>query len=267
MQCFRPLRVRDKLLPCGKCPACLANIRQEWCFRLNSEFLACSFGLFVTLTYDDEHLPQDLSVNKRDVQLFLKRLRKDLGNRSFRYFITAEYGDHTLRPHYHGLFFFSFPFVSKIYDQIVNNWKCGFCDFGDIEPASVAYCTKYCMKLTVCPEGRTPPFRLMSKCPAIGSNYLEKNSVYHVETMNMSRVALPWSTSRMPRLFRDKLKENFTERYRLDKIHEAHVRYEIETLKGLERWKGDFDSYFDEQIGKQQRREEIIVNHIKKQKL
>lgn len=214
MECQHPLLLlkKKRYVPCGKCPACLANYRAEWTFRLNSEFLNCNFGLFVTLTYDDEHLPVD-GVCKRDVQLFLKRLRKELGNGSFRYFITAEYGDRTSRPHYHGLFFFSIKRDVKIYDQIVLCWKNGNVQFGEIEPASVAYCTKYCMKQTESPAGSSPLFRLISTRPALGSNYLEKNIDYHVENLNLSRASLPWSSSRLPRLFRDKIKLQVEDNY------------------------------------------------------
>lgn len=278
MQCYRPISVKGLVVPCGKCPACLANIRQEWCFRLNAEYLACSFGLFVTLTYDDAHLPADLSVNKRDVQLFLKRLRKELGNHSFRYFITAEYGDNTHRPHYHGLFFFSIPFSPKVYDQITRNWQNGFCDFGDIEPASVAYCTKYCMKQTKVPDERKPTFRLTSRRPCIGDNYLQANSAYHIETCNLSRASLPWSTARLPRLFRDKLKDNFTADYFIDRdrLAEQQARQRLE--KAYNAWYRlhgkeysstiDADYAFAEFInGQKQRQQELLAKRIKKQKL
>lgn len=64
------------MVPCGKCPSCLANQRQEWVFRLKQEYEASVFAIFVTLTYSDENLPKDLSVNKKDIQDFHKRLRK-----------------------------------------------------------------------------------------------------------------------------------------------------------------------------------------------
>lgn len=279
MQCFRPISVKGLLVPCGKCPACLANIRQEWCFRLNSEFLACSFGLFVTLTYDDAHLPADLSVNKRDVQLFLKRLRKELGNHSFRYFITAEYGDNTHRPHYHGLFFFSIPFAPGIYDQITRNWQNGFCDFGDIEPASVAYCTKYCMKQTKVPDERKPTFRLISRRPCIGDNYLKEFSPYHVETCNLSRASLPWSTARLPRLFRDKLiKDNFTNQIVIDGYRRSEELQSKKFKKQYAAWLRLYGKKYTDLIerseafskwynGQKQRQQELLAKRIKKQKL
>lgn len=103
MQCRKPILVKGGYVPCGKCPNCLANQRQEWVFRLRSEYLNSKFALFVTLTYDPEHYPAT-GTCKRDVQLFLKRLRKACGNKSFRYYIVSEYGDNTCRGHYHGIF-------------------------------------------------------------------------------------------------------------------------------------------------------------------
>lgn len=77
MQCYRMITLKTGLVvPCGKCPACLANQRQEWVFRLKQEYLASNFAIFVTLTYNDENVPLDFSVNKKDVQDFHKRLRK-----------------------------------------------------------------------------------------------------------------------------------------------------------------------------------------------
>ncbi len=70
---------------------------------------------FVTLSYDDDHLPEDLSVSKREVQLFMKRLRKN-NAKDFRYFAVGEYGDQTMRPHYH-LVLFNHPNCLRLYSS------------------------------------------------------------------------------------------------------------------------------------------------------
>ena len=75
-----------------------------------------SYACFVTLTYDDEHLPREdrkvydwmidqevifknVPVHRvRDCQLFLKRLRKDNPDVKIRYFLVSEFGPRTLRP-------------------------------------------------------------------------------------------------------------------------------------------------------------------------
>lgn len=129
MHCIRPIQLYDKktkvhrVVPCGRCMPCRINKTQEWVIRLELEKSYCDKSAFVTLTYDDEHLPKDCSLNKKDVQLFFKRLRR--AGLSFRYYCVGEYGekeqkyydpnDEELinlgkikphgRPHYHILFF------------------------------------------------------------------------------------------------------------------------------------------------------------------
>lgn len=58
---------------------------------------------FITLTYDEEHLPEDGSLVLRDWQLFAKKLRAGVG--AFRFFHCGEYGDRKGRPHYHAAIF------------------------------------------------------------------------------------------------------------------------------------------------------------------
>lgn len=54
---------------------------------------------FLTLTYDNDHLPKHGQLIKRDLQLFFKRLRKSAGR--FRYVACGEYGEQSRRPHFH----------------------------------------------------------------------------------------------------------------------------------------------------------------------
>lgn len=61
MDCLHPIVVNGLLVPCQVCPVCRSKIRNDWSFRLRQEVADkrnCSF--FVTLTYDDEHLPRYL---------------------------------------------------------------------------------------------------------------------------------------------------------------------------------------------------------------
>lgn len=111
---------------------------------------------FLTLTYDPPHLPADVSVNVRDWQLFAKRLRKARG--SFRFFMCAEYGDRTLRPHYHAIVFghdFADDRVSikpgefgDLYfsPSLQLLWGKGQCSVGEVTFQSCAYVARYCMK-------------------------------------------------------------------------------------------------------------------------
>lgn len=70
----------DIQLPCGKCDGCRKDRARGWAARMMHEASMHGSNLFLTLTYDDDHLPHDMSVNLRDFQLFMKRLRKALSS-------------------------------------------------------------------------------------------------------------------------------------------------------------------------------------------
>jgi hypothetical protein len=80
--------------------ACRINRGQEWSTRLRHE-LTGKQGSFITLTYDEEHIPEDRSLHLEHPTLFLKRYRKSLGKTRIKYYYCGEYGDKDLRPHYH----------------------------------------------------------------------------------------------------------------------------------------------------------------------
>ena len=63
-------------LPCGKCLACKLSKAREWAVRCVLEASMYEENCFVTLTYDDEHLPTDHLVSRKAIQDFIKRLRK-----------------------------------------------------------------------------------------------------------------------------------------------------------------------------------------------
>ena len=87
LTCLNPVDIRDPrfsykkymLVPCGKCLHCKLNSAKMWSIRIMHELKSWDSALFVTLTYNDEHLPKDNSLDKRDLQLFFKRLRKNCG--------------------------------------------------------------------------------------------------------------------------------------------------------------------------------------------
>ena len=119
-------------------------------------------------------------VDKRHVQLFIKRLRfhlqKFYNNAQLRYFVASEYGcDKTenYRPHYHGLLFTdSQAFAKDAYKVLCDCWKLGFvgCDYPRGNAA--AYVAKYINCLASYPKiyesFLARPFALYSKKPAIG---------------------------------------------------------------------------------------------------
>lgn len=95
-------------LPCGKCPECTKKYYESWATHGSRELMQWENSIFVTLTYSDEHLPENRSLNKRDVQLFLKRLKKKYKSSKdnpIRQIYCGEYGEKTVRPHYHIIIF------------------------------------------------------------------------------------------------------------------------------------------------------------------
>ena len=114
MYCVQPITIQVRPdgkalqnleVPCGKCIGCRIAKRKEWSLRMLHELTYHPQSSFVTLTYDDYHLPPCCSLKKRHLQLFLKRLRKNLGERRIKYFACGEYGGQTMRPHYHAILF------------------------------------------------------------------------------------------------------------------------------------------------------------------
>ena len=87
---------------------------KTWAVRCRHESLFWDHNVFVTLTYDDDHLPWHGSLVPEHLQLFVKRLRKALSgvqvapgsvHRPIRFFGCGEYGSTSKRAHYHLLLF------------------------------------------------------------------------------------------------------------------------------------------------------------------
>jgi len=93
----------DLHVPCGKCVGCLERRSRDWALRCGHEAQLYDENCFVTLTYARDNLPPGGSLDHRDFQLFMKRLRWFRPGGSF--FMAGEYGPLKMRPHYHALLF------------------------------------------------------------------------------------------------------------------------------------------------------------------
>lgn len=145
MECLKLIKVYHSGIgydvPCGRCAFCLQNKRSSWMFRIHHEMRAQDKpGYFLTLTYDEKHVKRvadgRLSLRFRDVQLFLKRLRKE--KFYAKYICVGEYGGLTKRPHYHLLLW-----SDCSADKIIAFWKLGSVHFGRLSMASAMYTLKY----------------------------------------------------------------------------------------------------------------------------
>lgn len=143
---------------------------------------------FVTLTYDEQHIPEGHALRAKDLSLFIKRLRKDLHPKKIRYFGVGEYGEQTNRPHYH-LALFGYPQCAKgvthpnrsgyccpLCDRVQRNWSMGNIYSGGLEDQSAAYIAGYVTKkLTNAGDerldGKPPEFARMSNRPGIGAGF------------------------------------------------------------------------------------------------
>lgn len=190
-------------VPCGRCIGCRLEYSRQWAVRCVHEASLHEHNAFITLTYDNEHLPADNSIHKTELQKFFKRLRKNIGQK-IRYFACGEYGEMNNRPHYHAIIFgYDFPdkklhtkrngnllFTSQ---ELQNSWNLGHSLIGAVTFESAAYVARYVTKkykskdqseidqhYQLCDRETgeifqlTPEFCLMSRRPGIGKDWLEK---------------------------------------------------------------------------------------------
>lgn len=120
---------------CGQCMSCRVSRTIEWTFRCMCELMYWNYASFVTLTYDDDHLPMDLGLHKWHYQDFLKRLRRRIDFK-IKFFMCGEYGDSVVypltglgRPHFHLIIFGLSPVVHR--DLIKSAWPN--CDWRQLE--------------------------------------------------------------------------------------------------------------------------------------
>ena len=153
-------------LPCGQCIGCKTIRSLSWALRCTHEMSLHDRNCFITLTYDDKHLPQNYSlddpslrkVGKSPFQLFIKRFRKSISPIKIRYFMCGEYGDDSWRPHYHAIIFgYDFPDKIRVQSTDVANpyfispllsklWPMGFHIIAEANFDTAAYVARYCLK-------------------------------------------------------------------------------------------------------------------------
>lgn len=252
MACFKPLKAwhhgsagvsfkrssgasRELLLPCGQCTGCRLDRSVAWSLRIMHESLFHSDSCFVTLTYDDDHLPYGGDLHYPHVQLFHKRMREKLG-KSFRFVLCGEYGERFHRPHYHAIYF-NVAFADRypwrksaagfqLYrsELLESLWDLGGAEIGELTTESAAYVARYCMKKMtgkgaeahyeklVCDTGEiiqlTPEFMRCSnggraKTGGIGKAFFER---YRADMYPRDEVIMDARSHKVPRYY-DKLLE------------------------------------------------------------
>jgi len=166
-----PTKAEYLRIPCGQCIGCKLDRSRMWATRCIHEARSHDHNSFITLTYDEKHLPPDLSLVKSHWQQFVKRLRRHFeyhyGITGIKYLHAGEYGEEHKRPHYHAcLFGIDFPdkkpyktyddislYTSNILDTI---WGMGFTTTGDVTYESAAYVARYTVKKINGPKANIP---------------------------------------------------------------------------------------------------------------
>ena len=228
MQCFSPIGVKhlDKiyktlkidLVPCGKCPACIENRLNDWVFRVQQESDWSLNSYFVTLTYNDENLPD--YVNKEDVQKFFKRLRQNCKppkSRKYpdsrfpplKYFLTSEYGEQFSRPHYHAIIMNVIPLddAESPHDVIESSWNKGFISVFPTTSGRIRYVLKYMFKdADLPPDKQETIFSLKSN--GLGKQFLNEHNKTNISSRDLTYIPIADGKARMPRYFQEKIYGN-----------------------------------------------------------
>lgn len=193
-------------LSCGRCTGCRLERARQWGVRCMHESSMHQDNCFITLTYSDEQLPNNESINVKHFQKFIKRLRKSVAPKKIRYLHCGEYGEQSRRPHYHAIIF-NHDFEDKILcrndpkmplwtsETLDTLWGYGFTNIGNVTFASASYVAKYILKKITgdtAPDhyshitrygelvALTPEYLTMSRRPGIGYTWWQqfKNEVY-----------------------------------------------------------------------------------------
>lgn len=166
-------------VPCNNCMGCKLEYSRQWSVRMMHEAKLYSQNCFLSLTYDDQHVPQDYGLDLRTLQLFFKKFRKALTPRfkhkrnehsahirrytlhhtiKIRFFACGEYGDLGGRPHYHAIVF-NYDWPDKVLwktsesgepiyvsEKLTKLWGLGIATTQDVTRKSCAYVARYVTK-------------------------------------------------------------------------------------------------------------------------
>ena len=215
-------------LPCGRCIGCRLERSRQWAIRCVHEAQYHSENMFLTLTFNNEHLDPEGSLRKRDFVLFMKRLRKYFAaeGKKIRFFHCGEYGEMLQRPHHHAITFgadFSdkklwstscgFPLYRS--ESLEKLWPFGFSSIAGVSFESCAYVARYITKkingdmADEWYEGREPEYVTMSRMPGIGYQWL----LDHPEIYNYDEVVIRNGFKCKPPRYYDKIFDSIAPDY------------------------------------------------------
>jgi hypothetical protein len=219
MSCYHPLKgyltttgvvfselkrhdhIRSIEIPCGQCIGCRMRRASDWSLRVMHEASLYPQNCFITLTYGRDCLPPFGSLEHRDFQLFLKRVRKQNAPERVRFYMCGEYGPLNKRPHYHACLF-NIDFKDRIPSGKSNSgelfydsptlkalWTHGRVSVQNLTRETAGYCARYIMKKALGRDSEKaheitdsegeihqlkPEYAAMSLKPGIGARWFQK---------------------------------------------------------------------------------------------
>nr|UXQ88034.1 MAG: replication initiation protein [Microvirus sp.] len=224
-------------LPCGQCLGCRLDKSKAWAIRCMHEIQTSpNPSCFITLTYDPKFLPMDGQLVKRDLQLFIKRLRFNT-KAKIRYYSCGEYGEKFSRPHFHAILFGYDPPDKHFHKEVkgLPTWTSeiiskawqdqGHALVGTATFESAAYIARYILKKQNGEAAHAhyanedgiklnPEFTTMSLKPGIGSDYYD---LYKQEMHTTDSVILKSKEMPLPKYYDNKYEESNPEEYWLAK--------------------------------------------------
>lgn len=219
-------------VPCGQCAACRLTRTYAWALRLIHESSLHETNSFLTLTYDDSHLPANGCLDKTAFPTFARALRKR--GIQLRYYHCGEYGGRYLRPHYHAAIFgqdwhedrhfyktkngfrlFNSPLLDAV-------WKQGYVVIGDLTLDSAAYIARYITK-----DQRpkrlgdlTKEYATMSRRPGIAAGWIDR---WHRDVYMHDYVIAEGKKFRPPKYYDSRYELTNTDIKQLRQSRRAHV--------------------------------------------
>lgn len=195
MLCENPTNLITMFARCGHCEPCRANRQREWAGRILMEASCYESSAFITLTYNDDHLPPNGSLRPKDLQDWKKRAARALKHSRLRFFACGEYGSLTSRPHYHAVIFNAPSCLRGRTDKFrrgaggtvccpvcatyqktwsLDGEEIGSIDVGMVEPRTASYIGGYIIKgkthrLDARLRGNEPEFSTKSLHPGLGA--------------------------------------------------------------------------------------------------
>lgn len=229
-------------LPCGQCIGCRLERSRQWAMRGTHEKQFHKESMFLTLTINPENMLKrgHKGLVKRDLQLFMKRLRKHAWTterKKIRFIACGEYGPSKGRAHYHAIIYgyefkdqkfwkhskpnkfvsltSKFPLFRSA--ELEKLWTMGFSTIGEVSFDTVAYVARYILKKVngekankeytyvdkETGEEYQKEYIVMSRRPGIGKTWLDK---YESDLYPKDFVHIKGKKMRPPRYY-DKLLE------------------------------------------------------------